>query len=176
VHDDPHNSDNSVRDGIFDGSADDIQDLSQDLSHPDFADDDFLDSRRRSRSGHRDLSGAPSWVKACVWAGVLMAMAGFGVILFGVVLPLMTSDPFTPAFPAVAPTPILTVGDLPPGFPADELPPELRTLETPSFPSTGQLSRPSFGGPNLALGLGLFFTGFVLAAVGALGHSTSTRR
>ncbi|WP_330270253.1 hypothetical protein OG205_23515 [Lentzea sp. NBC_00516] len=173
MHDDQHHFDHSVRDGIFDGSADDIQDL----SHPDFEDDDFPHSRRRSRSGRHDLSGAPSWVKAFIWAGVLLAMSGFGVILFGVVIPLITHDPFTPTFPVVDPTPILTVGDLPPGFPADQLPPEFRPVGPTNFPSTtGQFTRPTFDGTNLALGFGLFFTGFVLTAIGALGHSTSTRR
>ncbi|MFJ5992152.1 hypothetical protein [Lentzea sp. NPDC092896] len=174
MYDDSHHSDHSVRDGIFDGSADDIEDL----SHPDFADDDFPRSRRRSRSGRHDLSRAPSWVKVCVWTGVLTAMAGFGVVLFGVVLPLITSGPFasSPFTPAFDPTPILTVGDLPPGFPTDQLPPEFRPVNTQAFPSGRQFSPPSFDGTNLARGLGLFFTGFVVTAIGALGHSTSTRR
>lgn len=182
MHDDSHQSDHSVRDGIFDGSADDIEDL----SHPDF-DDGFHGSQRRSRSGyrHRDLSGAPSWVKAFVWAGTLLAIAGFGVIMFGVLLPSDAPEPFSPRLTPGFPTPVITVGDLPPGFPApnlppgfpvDELPPEFRSLETPGFPSTGQPARPSVGGPNLGLGFGLFFAGLVLTAIGALGHSTSTRR
>lgn len=173
MHDDPGHSDHSVRDGIFDGSADDVQDL----SHPDSADfDDFPRSRGRSRAGYRDLSGAPSWVKAFVCAGALLAIAGIGVVMFGVLLPSDAPEPFSSRLTPAFPTPVLTVGDLPPGFPADELPPEFRSLETPGFPSTGQPARPSVGGPNLALGFGLFFTGFVLTAIGALGHSTSTRR
>lgn len=175
MHDDSHQFDHSAHDGIFDGSADDIQDL----SHPDF-DDDFQRSRRRSRYDHRDLSRAPSWVKAFVWAGALLGMAGLGVVIFGVVIPPDAPEPFSGL-----PTPVLTVGDLPPGFPAHELPPGFPAQELPteflppampSFPSTGQLTRPSLGGPNLGLGFGLFFAGLVLSAIGALGHSTSTRR
>jgi hypothetical protein len=192
MHDDSHHSDHSVRDGVFDGSADDIQDL----SHPDSADfdDGFSRSRRRSRSGYRDLSGAPSWVKAFVWAGALLAIAGIGVVMFGVLLPSDAPEPFSTRLTPDFPTAVITVGDLPPGFPAPnlppgfpapnlppgfpahDLPPEFRSLETPGFPSTGQPARPSVGGPNLGLGFGLFFAGFVLTAIGALGHSTSTRR
>ncbi|MGW6933141.1 hypothetical protein ACWGE0_24000 [Lentzea sp. NPDC054927] len=180
-------SDSSVRDGIFDGSADDVQDL----SHPDFADfdDDFPRSRRRYRSGYRDLSGAPPWVKVCVWVGALLAIAGMGVIIFGVLIPTNAPEPFSTRL-----TPVVTVGDvppdfptdqlppgfpvqqLPPGFPAEQLPPEFRSISTQTFPVPGQPPRPSVGGPNLALGFGLFFAGFVLTAIGALGHSTSTRR
>ncbi|WP_439664076.1 hypothetical protein ACSHWB_23095 [Lentzea sp. HUAS TT2] len=176
--DDSHQFDSSVRDGIFDGSADDIADL----SHPDFADDyHFSGSRRRSRRGYQDLSGAPSWVKAFVWAGALLAIAGFGVVLFSVLGPSGAPQPrsLTPAFPTA-----VTFGDvppdfadgyqLPPGFPNQPLPPEFQTFETPGFPQRPTV--PSVGGPNLGLGFGLFFAGFVLTAIGALGHSTSTRR
>ncbi|NGY62637.1 hypothetical protein G7043_27330 [Lentzea sp. NEAU-D13] len=99
-------------------------------------------SRRRRRSGHHhDLSGAPLWVKAFVWAGTLLAIAGLGVVMYGVLMP---TDVPVPA---------------PPGFPS---PPHRPT--------------PSVGGPNLPLGFGLFFAGFVLTAIGTLGHSTSKRR
>lgn len=174
MHDDSHHSDHSVRDGIFDGGTDDIHDL----SHPGFADfdDDFPRSRRRSRYRHRDLSGAPSWVKACVWAGTLLAIAGIGVVIFSVLTPVDVPDPFSTRLTPAFPTPVVTAGDLPPGFPADQLPPEFRPVATHDFPSPGQLPRPSLGGPNLALGFGLFFAGFVLTAIGALGHSTTTRR
>jgi hypothetical protein len=175
VHDDSHHPDHSVRDGIFDGSADDIQDL----SHSDSADfdDGFPRSRRRSRySYYRDMSGAPSWVKAFVWAGALLAIAGLGVVMFGVLLPSDVPEPFSTRLTPGFPTPVLTVGDLPPGFPVDELPPEFRSFETPGFPSTGQPTHPSVGGPNLVLGFGLFFVGFVLSAIGALGDSSTARR
>jgi len=174
-----HGDSYSPRDGIYDGTADDVHDLFHD------DDDDFPSSRRRSRYRHRDLSGAPAWVKAFVWAGALLAIAGMGVVMFGVLLPSDAPEPFSTRLTPGFPTPVLTVGDLPPGFPADQLPPgfpahdlppEFRSLETPGFPSTGQPTRPSVGGPNLALGFGLFFAGFVLTAIGALGHSTSTRR
>lgn len=39
------------------------------------------DRRRRSGRGV-DLSGAPSWAKACVWIGTLVALAGFGISFF----------------------------------------------------------------------------------------------
>lgn len=175
MNDNSHQFDSSVRDGIFDGSADDIADL----SHPDFADDDyFSDSRRGSRRGYQDLSGAPSWVKAFVWTGALLAIAGFGVILFSVLGPSGAPEPrsLTPAFPTAVTLgdvpPDFTDGQLPPGFPNQPMPPEFQPFETPGFPQ-----RPTaVGGPDLALGFGLFFAGFVLTAIGALGHSTSTRR
>ncbi|MEU3646986.1 hypothetical protein AB0E59_26630 [Lentzea sp. NPDC034063] len=177
MYDDPHHSDHSVRDGIFDGSADDIADL----SHPDFADDDFPRSRRRSRRGYQDLSGAPSWVKVFVWVGTLLAIAGFGVVLFGLLGPSGAPERpsrLTPAFPTAVTfgdvPPDFADGQLPPGFPNQPMPPEFRSFETPGFPQRPTAS--SVGGPNLALGFGLFFAGFVVTAIGALGHSTSKRR
>jgi hypothetical protein len=123
VHDDSHGFDHSADDGIFD--------------------DDFPRSHRRSRHDRTDLSGAPSWVKAFVWTGALLAIAGIGVVMFGVLIPPDPREPFS-------------------NFPTPD--------------PTGQLTLPSFGGPNLSLGFGLFFAGFVLTAIGALGHSTSKRR
>ncbi|MGW4209754.1 hypothetical protein ACWEIJ_17325 [Lentzea sp. NPDC004789] len=139
MQDDPHQPDHSIRDGIFDGSADDLQDL----SYHGF-DDGFPRSRRRHRYGHHDLSGAPPWVKVFVWTGALLAIAGLGVLMFGVLSPPDPPDPFS--------------------------------SRLTDFPTTGQLTPPSVGGPNLPLGFGLFFAGFVLTAIGALGHSTSKRR
>lgn len=174
MHDDPHHSDHSVRDGFFDGSADDIEDLGGGFTH---FDDDFPRSRRRSRSGYRDLSGAPAWVKVVVWTGALLAIAGLGVLMLGVLAaPEPISPRLTPAFPTVTLPPGFPTGDLPPGFPADALPPEWQSPGPTGFPSTRQITTPSVGGPNLPLGFGLFFAGFVLTAIGALGHSTSTRR
>ncbi|WP_086667719.1 hypothetical protein [Lentzea kentuckyensis] len=172
MNDDPHQSephqfDHSIRDGIFDGSADDIQDLDRD-GFTDF--NSFSRSRRRSGyHGYRDLSGAPSWVKVFVWAGVLLAIAGIGVVMFGV---LSTPDAPEPFSTRLAPG--ITTFALPPGFPPDDLPVDLQPPAVTGFPS--RPTPPSVGGPNLPLGFGLFFAGFVLAAIGALGHSTSTRR
>ena len=160
---DVHDSDefdHSVRDGFFDGSGDDIED---------FGHDGF--SRSRRRSGLHDLSGAPSWVKAFVWAGALLAIAGLGVFMFGVLAPTNAPEPLTarltPAFPTYT---------LPPGFPTEALPAHMQPPAPTGFPSSGQLTPASVGGPNVPLGFGLFFAGFVLSAIGALGHSTSKRR
>ena len=161
----PHQFDHSVRDGIFDGSADDIQDLGGN----DFNSFNQGFSRSRRRSGHHDMSGAPTWVKAFTWAGTLLAIAGIGVVIFGVLSPTEAPEPFstrlTPAFPTVT---------LPPGFPTGDLPVDLQPPAARDFP--GRPTPTDLGGPNLPLGFGLFFAGFVLAAIGALGHSTSARR
>ncbi|MFD4643198.1 hypothetical protein ACFWN2_38235 [Lentzea sp. NPDC058436] len=151
MHDDPHGFDHSVRDGIVDGSADD--------GHGGYPPYPRSRDRHEYRRYHHDVSGAPSWVKVLLWTGALLAVAGMGVIVFGLLDgPEPVSTPLTPAFPTA---------ELPPGFPAEALPPA-------GFP--GQPSPPSVGGPNLAPGFGLFFVGFVLTAIGALGHSTSRRR
>ncbi|HEX8869809.1 MAG TPA: hypothetical protein VF821_29380, partial [Lentzea sp.] len=183
VNDDSYQSDHSVRDGFFDGSADDIQDLHGndfDGFDDDVFDDDFPRSRRRSRRGYQDLSGAPSWVKVCVWVGALLAIAGFGVIFFGILSPVDVPAPFT-----TGPTPEYPAGGLPPGFPTDGLPPDFPAGNPPpdfgspgmaGFPPAPRLTPESVGGPNLPLGFGLFFAGFVLTAIGSLGHSTSRRR
>ncbi|MEV6241185.1 hypothetical protein [Lentzea sp. NPDC051838] len=179
MHDDSYQSDHSVRDGFFDGSADDIEDFfDDDDSDDDSDDDDFPRSRRRSRRGYQDLSGAPGWVKVLVWVGALLAIAGFGVIFFGILSPAPEpiSTPLTPAFPTANLPPGFPTGDLPPGFPTDALPPEFGSPGMTGFPSPRHLTPQSVGGPNLPLGFGLFFAGFVLTAIGALGHSTSRRR
>ncbi|MDX3664021.1 hypothetical protein PV646_42625 [Streptomyces sp. ID05-26A] len=168
MHSDPHQFDHSVRDGIFDGSADDIQDL--DHGYRGF--EPFPNSRDHDRYSHRhDMSGAPAWVKVLLWTGALLAIAGLGVLILGFVTSLDGPDPtttrLTPAFPTA---------DLPPDFPVEALPPELQAPTVRAFPTQGQHPAPSVGGPNLGLGFGLFFAGFVLSAIGALGHSTSTRR
>ncbi|GAB2814382.1 hypothetical protein [Lentzea nigeriaca] len=92
-----HSHDHSARDGIFDGSADDIEDLHREDLHRDGL---FHDDRRR-RGGHADLSGAPAWVVACTWLGALLAMAGMGVLFFGVLSDMTPSVPTPPTdFPS----------------------------------------------------------------------------
>ncbi|MET9231343.1 hypothetical protein [Lentzea sp. NPDC003310] len=175
-HSSDSSSDHSARDGFFDGSADDVQDL-----HHGFG----SKSRSRRRYRHADLSGAPSWVKALVWAGTLVALAGMGIVVIGFVTsmggPDPVSTPLTPAFPVVAPPPGFPVDQLPPelqspGFPADQLPPEFQSPGATEFPVLGRGVTRAPDGPNPGLGFGIFFVGLVLAAIGALGHSTSTRR
>ncbi|WP_189159884.1 hypothetical protein [Lentzea pudingi] len=162
---DPHQFDHSVRDGIFDGSADDVHDL--DHGYRGFQ--PFPHSS--GRSGYHDVSGAPVWVKVLLWTGALLAIAGMGVLFLGFVTSFDGPDPsttrLTPAFPTA---------DLPPDFPVEALPPEFQTPTVRAFPTQGQHPAPSVGGPNLGLGFGLFFAGFLLSAIAALGHSTSTRR
>ncbi|GHH60042.1 hypothetical protein [Lentzea cavernae] len=164
MQDDPHQFSDSVRDGIFDSTADDIQDLDHGGGHHAYPPYPLS----QSNSGHRgrhDTSGAPSWVKVLLWTGGLLAIAGMGIIILGALGSFDAPDPsstrLTPAFPD---------SGLPPGFPADALPPE---LQDQAFPASAE-QRSSGGG--LGLGLGLFFAGFLLSAIGALGHSTSARR
>lgn len=92
-----HGDSYSPRDGFYDGTADDAHDL--------FRDDDFPSSRRRSgRGGRADLSGAPGWVKAFVYLGALLAVAGIGVVFLNVLGVMDTPEPFSggvpPAFPS----------------------------------------------------------------------------
>lgn len=86
-------SDNySPRDGFYDGTADDAHDL--------FRDDDSRISRRRSgRGGRADLSGAPSWVKAFVYLGSLLAVAGMAVIFLSVFGVLNAPEPISGGLP-----------------------------------------------------------------------------
>lgn len=165
MHSDPHQFDHSVRDGIFDGSADDVHDL--DHSYHGFQ--PF--PRSSGRSGYHDVSGAPVWVKVLLWTGALLAIAGMGIFAFSVLGAFDGPDPsstrLTPAFPTA---------DLPADFPVEALPPELQTPSVRAFPSPGQHPSASIGGPNLTLGFGLFFAGLVLSAIAALGHSTFKRR
>ncbi|ONI89383.1 hypothetical protein ALI22I_15220 [Saccharothrix sp. ALI-22-I] len=42
-------------------------------------------SRGRRRRGYLDLSTAPTWVKVFTWVGALTAIAGFAIVVFGVI-------------------------------------------------------------------------------------------
>ncbi|MGW6446726.1 hypothetical protein [Lentzea sp. NPDC055074] len=181
---DPQQFDNSVRDGFFDGSADDFQDRSVRDGIFDGSIDDLEDlddghhghhrfppfPRSSEGSGRHDVSGAPVWVKVLLWTGTLVALAGMGIVVFGLLGAFDGPDPastrLTPAFPTA---------DIPADFPVEALPPEFQTTAR-AFPVPGQHPSPSVGGPNLGLGFGLFFAGFVLSAIAGLGHSTAKRR
>jgi hypothetical protein len=92
-----HGDSYSPRDGIYDGTADDAHDL--------FRDDDFPRSRRRrGRGGRADLSGAPGWVKAFLYLGALLAVAGIGIVFVSVLGVMDAPEPISvgppPAFPS----------------------------------------------------------------------------
>ena len=89
-----HGDSYSPRDGFYDGTADDAHDL--------FRDDSRIPRRLSGRRGRADLSGAPGWVKAFVYLGSLLAVAGMAVIFLNV---LGTPDPISSDLqPGFAPT------------------------------------------------------------------------
>lgn len=99
-----HGDSYSPRDGIFDGTANDVHDL-------------FPRSRRRR--GRADLSGAPGWVKAFVYLSALLAVAGIGVVFLNVLGVLGAPEPISnglpPEFastqrPALQPSPDMKLG------------------------------------------------------------------
>lgn len=58
--------------------------------------DGFSNRRRRSgRGGRADLSGAPGWVKALVYLGSLLAVAGMALIFLSVFGVLNTPEPIS---------------------------------------------------------------------------------
>jgi hypothetical protein len=108
-----HRDSYSPRDGIYDGTADDAHDL--------FRHDDFPLSRRRSgRGGHADVSGAPDWVKAFLYLGALLAVAGIGIVFLSVLGVMGTPEPISgglpPAFPSTQPRPPQASPDVKLGF------------------------------------------------------------
>lgn len=150
--------------------------------------------RHRRRRGRVDLSTAPPWVKVFAWVGALTALAGMALI-FASVIGGSTSP--RPEFGTVSgdsfpgenfPGEGFPGGSLPgENFPAEGFPGGARVtvdgqvfdLDNDRVLTPAQDSRaagPAERTGTTGLGIGLFFVGFVLSAIAALGHSTSKRR
>jgi hypothetical protein len=145
-------------------------------SHSDFG-HDFGHRRRR---GYPDLSTAPTWVKVFTWVGALTAIAGIGIAAFGIIG--SANDAFDPtrsarwpgastSYPPLAEQ--LPNGRFPGGGPVVTVEGQVLNLEEVRV--VGPADPVEESNP-VGLGLGLFFVGFVLSAVAALGHSTTRRR
>lgn len=63
-------------------------------------DDSRIRRRRSGRRGRANLSGAPGWVKALVYLGSLLAVAGMAVIFLSVFGVLTTPEPISSGFDA----------------------------------------------------------------------------
>lgn len=127
-------------------------------------------SRRSGGSRDLDLRDALPWVKAFVWIGVLLAIAGFVIIAvsaFGQPSQRKEAELQGAAYA----TGFATETRYPPYDPG-------MVVEPPEPQPIPQVQPPTAAvtGPNFGVGGGLFLTGFVVFAIGLLGHSTSKRR
>ncbi|MEJ2854106.1 MULTISPECIES: hypothetical protein [unclassified Saccharothrix] len=144
MDDSSSSSHDSSADDDFD-DFDDYDDYDHDVEEEDDGYDPHFHHRSRRRRG-LDLVDAPGWVKACVWIGMLTAVAGLGVFFLELITAMGTFGDNLDD-----PGPFGTSGPQ-------------RVRDAGPDPS------------KIGLAFGLFFVGFVLAMIGNLGNASTRRR